>query len=516
MSPEQVKGKPLDGRTDLFSLGVVLYEMLTGEKPFGAQNVTTIIYKIVHEDPIPPRELDVSIHPGLSAVVARALSKDPEMRYQSGAKLAADLENYKSYGTDLDATQAMNPAMVTASMDQVKAAAATMSIPAAVVPEAKVAASEAVAEVPAPVAVKAPEAVKPPAKPPAPAPKKPQGPIDKGLVIGAVAVVLVMASYGVRAMRHRSEVAETPTTTAPATPVPPPVATPAVDSAANTASTVVPSPSDSFTATTEAQPSVPPPTPKEKAASKPTVKAAVAAPVAKATSGDLTIVSTPAGATVKLDGRKLTGVTPLTEKDVPVGKHTLQVSAQGYAAATRPVDITSSAVTTATFPLVAAQGTVKVTSTPAGAEIFVDGAAANKKTPSEFTLGKGDHTFMVRLQGYEEAGDLIHVSPGESLTFAPTLSAARKVDGNPFKKVGKFFAGDEKGTLNVTTEPAGAFVFINGRRVPGQTPLTTAAPVGHLSMAIRKTGFAPVQKAVTVEKGKATTITQPLTAAKEQ
>ena len=518
MSPEQVKGKPLDGRTDLFSLGVVLYEMLTGEKPFGAQNVTTIIYKIVHEDPISPRELDVSIHPGLSAVVARALSKDPEMRYQSGAKLAADLENYKAYGTDLDATQAMNPAMVTASMEQVKAAAAaTMSIPAEVVPEAKVAAAEPVAEVPTPVAVKPPVAAKPPAKPPVPAPKKPQGSLNKGLIIGAVVVVLVMVSYGIREMRHRSAVAEAPTIVAPApaTPVPP-----AVDPNANATAPVVPPPTASEPVATEPQPSEPPATPKEKekkVASKPSGGAAVTPPVAKVTTGDLTIVSTPPGATVKLDGRKLTGVTPYTEKGVPVGKHTLLVSAAGYLAVTRPVDITSGAATTATFPLVAvSQGTVKVTSTPPGADIFVDGAAANKKTPSEFTLAKGDHTFMVRMQGYDEAGDLIHVSPGESLAFAPTLSATRKGEANPFKKVGKFFAGDEKGTLAVTTDPAGAFVFINGKRVPGQTPLTTSVPVGHLSMAIRKAGFAPVQKEVTVEKGKATTITQPLTAAKEQ
>ncbi len=55
MSPEQIKGKPVDGRTDIFSLGVVLYEMLTGAKPFPGESVTSVIYKVVNEDPIPPR-----------------------------------------------------------------------------------------------------------------------------------------------------------------------------------------------------------------------------------------------------------------------------------------------------------------------------------------------------------------------------------------------------------------------------------------------------------------------------
>src|SRR5258707_2407775 len=80
MSPEQVKGRPLDGRSDLFSFGVVLYEMLTGEKPFVGQNVTTIIYKIENESPIPPRDLDVTIHPGLSMVVTKDLCKAPDER----------------------------------------------------------------------------------------------------------------------------------------------------------------------------------------------------------------------------------------------------------------------------------------------------------------------------------------------------------------------------------------------------------------------------------------------------
>src|SRR5579864_2665319 len=99
MSPEQVKGKQLDGRSDLFSFGVILYEMLTGEKPFVGQNVTTIIYKIVHENPIAPRDLDVTIHPGLSLVVTRTLAKLPDDRYQSGVELSKDLENYKSVGS---------------------------------------------------------------------------------------------------------------------------------------------------------------------------------------------------------------------------------------------------------------------------------------------------------------------------------------------------------------------------------------------------------------------------------
>src|SRR5438132_13380404 len=87
-------------RSDIFSLGILLYEMITSEKPFPRQNITTVIYKIVNEEPVPPRQIDPSIHAGLSAVVLKALAKEPAARYQNCRDMLEDLKNYRSLTTN--------------------------------------------------------------------------------------------------------------------------------------------------------------------------------------------------------------------------------------------------------------------------------------------------------------------------------------------------------------------------------------------------------------------------------
>jgi eukaryotic-like serine/threonine-protein kinase len=91
MPPEQFTGAPVDGRSDLFSLGVVLYWMATGEQPFPGESMTAVSYKVVHTEPVPPRKLNPSISAKLESNILKCLAKSPEDRYQTGEDLAREL-----------------------------------------------------------------------------------------------------------------------------------------------------------------------------------------------------------------------------------------------------------------------------------------------------------------------------------------------------------------------------------------------------------------------------------------
>ena len=91
MSPEQLSGKKVDGRSDLFSLGVTLYQLLTGQLPFQADSMATLMFKIANEPHTPLSMVRQDLPPALNAIVEKSLSKDMEQRFQRGNDLAREL-----------------------------------------------------------------------------------------------------------------------------------------------------------------------------------------------------------------------------------------------------------------------------------------------------------------------------------------------------------------------------------------------------------------------------------------
>jgi len=93
MSPEHLAGKALDGRTDLFSLGVMLYQLLTGKLPFEGESLATLMFKIANEPHLDMLSIRTDVPPCLKKRVDTALEKVPENRYQSGAEFASALRD---------------------------------------------------------------------------------------------------------------------------------------------------------------------------------------------------------------------------------------------------------------------------------------------------------------------------------------------------------------------------------------------------------------------------------------
>src|SRR5437868_1057680 len=388
MSPEQVQGKELDGRSDLFSFGVMLYEMVTGEMPFTGKNVTTIIYKIVHEAPIPPRQLDSTIHPKLSEIITKSLAKSPDERYQSGAELVHELDNYKAAKIDRDATWVMGgsmPARVVqaSSPDSPTIGMTQMQSPARIEPTPKVARVVAAAAAAAPAKAMTPVAKK------APTMQESHG--TRNAMI-AMVLLLIGALFAARVMHVKLPGLTSPKVTESGAAMHPPAIP--TQPAATVATPAEANPEPTTLAEAEK--------PKPVAASPPRF-------------GELQINSTPSGAQVSISGKTEDAwVTPFRAKKLAAGNHQLTFTLPNYESQTMNVKVAAGETMAIGAELTASTGTLAIQSNPAGANIFIDNQPTGKQTPNQIALPPGEHSILLQKAGYLPENTAVSLLPGQT------------------------------------------------------------------------------------------------------
>jgi serine/threonine protein kinase len=626
MSPEQVRGESIDARSNFFSLGAMFYEMVTDRKAFDREDADSLRQSILESTPVPPMHVNAKLHPVLSDLIMKTLSKDPAERYQNGRELLDDLEKCKETKPQA-AKQAAAPAKSVVP-DTVKAATqAKFATPAAAKPQAappvqnkpvqkqpveraagtpgKAAAAAAgwsggqaqsstpVKHTSAPTqpsasmsssvldepAVEAPEVeapriavdpmmaeggpsrsgsvsfsemtelpplkevyTPPPPPPsfnqpsaPAPAPgfttyegEEPEKPkvqprevAEKAIkeiknvppslmvysIAGAAVVILIIAVVLVLHVNSlnndgdspRPTVAETaPAATETPAPAQPRRAQPTQSAVVAPAEPEVQTPAP---AETEPEPAQPVAVARGKNARKRAVPAAaVVAP------GQMAIDSTPPGAQVQIDGRTdASWVTPFTLSGLGAGLHTVTVSKAGYSPDTRTVSVTSGNKAFVATHLVQLSATLAVSSIPAGANIYVDGRDTGKLTPAQVPVEKGQHVVLVRKSGYIDETTNAQFALGQSTNFSPTLRELGNVDNiKTTGKMKKLFGGKENqgmGEVSIKTQPKGAQVAVNQHMLDKDSPIDFMLDPGNYIVDITLSGYAPVHKVITVDKG---------------
>jgi serine/threonine-protein kinase len=407
MSPEQVQGKPVDGRADQFALAVIAYELLTGKKPFTGETLTTVLYKIVAEPPPPPHEINPSLPWPVSLVLNRALAKDPEERYPTCTEFVEALERALASKKDW----------------QAGVRAGEESLPTATV--GTTVKEEVAARL---------EQATPQPSPPARERKRRRPAVVLATLAGILAVA---AAVFVGTQRLQGPTASSPQPPAPAQEATSrAAAVPPQPPAADISPKTVTEPAPAAAELSAPQPSSPPesnptPAPVPPAASKPQPSTPAAAEEPKspavgprrtppaATEHKLVVTTSPPGAEVIFDGKPETKCKSPCTVVLSPGRHTLVATLPGHRPEMRIFEM--SAPREIFLGLSPQTGTVRVESTPAGAQILVNGQARPETTPATLILPVGKYQIEV-VHGGSRDQQSIEVKEGALLRISFQLS----------------------------------------------------------------------------------------------
>jgi hypothetical protein len=249
-----------------------------------------------------------------------------------------------------------------------------------------------------------------------------------------------------------------------------------------------------------------PETPAAPASKGRNAKKKAAAPVA-VIPGQLAVDSTPQGAQVQMDGKTdPSWVTPFAFTNLEPGQHSITVSKAGYSTDTRTVNIVSGIRASSAIHLAQLMATLVVKSDPQGANIFVDGHDVGAKTPAQVSVDKGQHVVLVRMPGYIDETMSAQFVLGQTFNFAPTLRSLGNTENiKTMGKMSKLFGGKGapagQGMVSIRTQPKGAQVTVNQHMLDKSSPVDVALDPGNYVVDITLSGYAPVRKVITADKG---------------
>jgi serine/threonine-protein kinase len=395
MSPEQVQGQPVTGCSDQFSLAVIAFEMLTGEKPYTGEHITTVVYKIVAEEPPPPNRLNPSLSASIGVALGKALAKKPDARYRTCQEFVGALEQACA------ATRGWKPMArggASSEPTALEGAAPARDLP----PPRRPLAGQTTG---ATVGVK----------------RRKSGFL---VFLGAILVAAVLlALIGWQAdpalpRKWQSVGQRIQAALGIGTPAPPPARNPAPAQAAAPPAEPKPSPmSAASSAPAAATPLAVEEPGKSGAAVRPET------PVRRTQGGGMQqvmVASTPPGATAALDGRADAVCSTPCALDAAPGRHTLVITLPGYQVEHRDVVVASSAVDLPLVTLHAPSGTLMLTTAPDGATVSVDGRRLPQVTPAQIPLAPGDYKITVEKDG-KSASSQVEIRNGAMSYLRITL-----------------------------------------------------------------------------------------------